>query len=138
MKVQSRGQGVVTLIVDVVKCKACEVLIRSKTFMVFPVSVAKGRMKWLLITDNNKTIGRISTELERLSCDVSIERIIPLNGKGVLTSRQEEVIHKALSSGYFDYPRKTNSTKLARELGISVSTLSEVVRSAQRRIFTGY
>lgn len=138
IKLQSREEGVAVFTVDVVGCKACEALIRSKSFMVFPVDIEKGRMKWLLITDNNKSIGTLIDELARNQCDVRIERVTPLSEKRVLTERQEVVIRKAFSLGYFDYPRRTDSMKLAKELGVSISTLSEVMRAAQRRILAEY
>jgi len=105
--------------------------------MVFPMNIYKGRIKWL-ITDNNKTIGKISDRLEEFGCDVKIERVSTLGGKGVLTERQEEIIRVAFSSGYFDYPRRTGTGNLAKKLNISVSTLSEVLRAAQRRILAEY
>jgi hypothetical protein len=40
--------------------------------------------------------------------------------------------------GYFDYPRRTGTENLAKKLDISMSTLSEVLRAAQRRIFAEY
>ncbi|HEV2137918.1 MAG TPA: helix-turn-helix domain-containing protein [Nitrososphaerales archaeon] len=138
IKLQSREDGIAVFTVDVVRCKACEALIRSKSFMVFPVEIRKGRMKWLLITDNNRSIGTLIDQLAKHQCDVRIERVTPLSDKGVLTGRQEEVIRKAFSLGYFDYPRRTDSMMLAKELGVSVSTLSEVMRAAQRRIFAEY
>lgn len=138
IKVQSREPGIASFIVDVVQCRACEALIKSKAFMVFPVHIHRGRMKWLIITDENRTIGKISKELEAYGCDVQVERITALGGKGVLTDRQEQVIQEALTHGYFDYPRRIDSEELAEKLGISVSTLSEVMRAAQRRIFTQY
>jgi predicted DNA binding protein len=134
VRVDARQPGSVSLTVNVVRCKACEVLLRSKTFMVFPVEIRKGRMKWLLITDNNGSLGGISDKLRELRCEVKVERVTPLRGKEIVTSRQEEVLRKAFVAGYFDYPRKTDSTRLARELGISVSTFSEIMRAAQRRI----
>jgi predicted DNA binding protein len=138
VEVKTRQQGFVSFLVDVVRCKACEVLIKSKAFMVFPVDIRKGRMKWLLITDNNRTVGKISDELEKFGCDIKIERVTALGEKGILTKRQEEIIRVAFSSGYFDYPKRMGSSKLANKLGISVSTLSEVMRAAQRRIFAEY
>lgn len=138
VKIKDRKEGSLSFIVDVVRCKACEALIRSKAFMVFPVDICKGRMKWLLITDNNRTIGKISDGLEEFGCDVKIERVTTLGGKGILTERQEEIIRVAFSWGYFDYPRRTGTEKLAKKLGISVSTLSEVLRAAQRRILAQY
>jgi hypothetical protein len=47
-----------------------------------------------------------------------------------LTGSQRKTITEAYGSGYFDFPRKTNSRKLARSLGISKSTLSEHLRRA--------
>ncbi len=138
IKIKSREHGFVSFIVDVVKCKACEVLMKSKAFMVFPVDIHKGRMKWLIITDDNKTMGKVYNGLEKYGCNVKIERVTSLGGKGILTKRQEEVIREALLSGYFDYPKKTDSMNLANKLGISTSTLSEIIRAAQRRVFAEY
>jgi len=138
VKVQTRQPGTVSFLVDVVKCKPCEVLINSKAFLVFPVYIKGGRMRWLIITDNNLTVGKICDTLEELGCEVKIERVTPLAEKGILTKRQEEVLRKAFALGYFNFPRRTNSNKLASKLGISVSTLSEVMRAAERRIFAEY
>lgn len=138
VEVKTREKGLVSFLVDVVRCKACEILKKSKAFMVFPVDIQKGRMKWLLITDDNRTIGKIYDKLAKLEYDIKIERVTALGGKGILTERQEEIIRTAFSSGYFDYPRRTGSLKLASKLGISVSTLSEIMRAAQRRIFSEY
>lgn len=135
VEIKDRQYGIVSFLVDIIKCNACKILVTSKAFMVYPVGISKGRMKWLLITDNNKTVGKLSESLEQIGCDVKIERVIPLSVKGVLTERQEEIIKAAFSAGYFDFPRKISSLKLAHQLGVSVSTLSEVMRAAQRRIF---
>jgi len=136
--IKTRQPGSATFIVDVVKCKACEVLMKTKAFIVFPVSIEKGRMKWLLITDDNPTIGKLVDDLEKCECDVRIERITPFGGRGILTARQEELVRVALASGFFDFPRKIGTLELSRKLGISVSTLSEIMRATQRRIFSEY
>ena len=136
--IKTSQPGSITFIVDVVKCKACEVWMKAKAFMVFPVSINKGRMKWLLITDNNPTVGKIVDDLEKCGCDVRIERVTAFGGKGILTDRQEELVQVALASGFFDFPRKMGSVELAKKLGISVSTLSEIMRATQRRIFSEY
>jgi DNA-binding MarR family transcriptional regulator len=51
-----------------------------------------------------------------------------------LTPSQRKTMAEAYSSGYFDVPRKTNSKKLARSLGISKSTLSEHLRKAEKHL----
>ncbi len=90
------------------------------------------------MTDDNRTIGKIYDELAEEGYDIKIERVTAFGGKRILTERQEEVIRTAFSSGYFEYPKRTGSSKLANKLGISVSTLSEIMRAAQRRILAEY
>jgi len=115
--IKTRQPGSIAFIVDIVKCKACEVLMKAKAFMVFPVSIQKGRMKWLLITDNNKTVGRIVDNLENYQCNVRIERVTSFGGKGILTERQEEIVRVAFLTGFFDFPRKIGSRELAKNSG---------------------
>lgn len=137
VNVVSRGARSATIVVDVVHCPACEVLISSRSFLVFPVDIHDGWMKWLLITDN-ETLGEVIEGLEELNIENSVDRVTSLGEKGVLTDRQEEVIKRAFSSGYFDFPRRIDSIELAKELGISISTLSEILRAAERRVFSEY
>lgn len=137
ISVISRDPQLANIVVDVVYCPACEVLISSRSFLVFPVEIHDGWMKWLLITDN-EALGEIIEGLVELNIENSVDRVTSLGGKGVLTDRQEEVVKKAFLLGYFDFPRRLDSVKLAKELGISISTLSEILRAAERRIFSEY
>ncbi len=132
--VRNREKNSLSVVVEVVQCKACEVLMKSKSFMVFPVDIRNGRMTWVIITDTQETLRSIRDNLEALSCDVDLVRVTSLRGSEVMTERQEEVIRKAFAFGYFDYPKRANSQQLASSLGISVSTFSEILRAAQRRI----
>ena len=88
--------------------------------------------------DDNRTIGKIYDDLSEQGYDIRIERVTASSGKRMLTDRQDEIIRTAFSSRYFDYPKRTGSSQLASKLGISVSTLSEIMRAAQRRILTEY
>jgi len=125
-------------VVDVVRCRACKALADSKAFMVFPVSIKKGRMRWVIVTDDNPTLGEISDALRSYGCDVDITSVVRVEQKKLLTDRQEEVIETAFERGYFDYPKKIGSKGLADHFGISVSTISEIMRAAQRRILHQY
>lgn len=50
-----------------------------------------------------------------------------------LTDRQEEIINKAQSLGYFKYPRDVTLTELAKLLKISKATLSQTLRTVENK-----
>lgn len=54
--------------------------------------------------------------------------------KGKLTSRQLEVLETAHEMGYFERPRRSNATEVAKDLDINPSTLSEHLAAAQSKI----
>lgn len=53
-----------------------------------------------------------------------------------LTERQYEVLLAAYAEGYFDWPRETSGEEVAEELGVSLSTVSQHLRVAERKIFS--
>ena len=55
-----------------------------------------------------------------------------------ITPRQEEALAAAIAMGYYEYPRKLNLTKLAEKLSIAPTTLSEILRRAERKLITSY
>ncbi|HPT73414.1 MAG TPA: helix-turn-helix domain-containing protein, partial [Methanomassiliicoccaceae archaeon] len=55
-----------------------------------------------------------------------------------LTMRQEQITRMAFERGYFDHPRRIGLKELADQFGISISTLSEILRKGQRRIMQRY
>lgn len=51
-----------------------------------------------------------------------------------LTPRQETAVRTALDSGYYEVPRRVSLTELAETMGLSPSSLSELLRRAERSI----
>jgi len=58
----------------------------------------------------------------------------PFDHQVALTARQEQVLGTALAQGYFEFPRKISLTNLSELVGVRPSTLSEILRSAERRV----
>ncbi|ERH06062.1 MAG: response regulator containing CheY-like receiver, AAA-type ATPase, and DNA-binding domain protein [Halonotius sp. J07HN4] len=52
-----------------------------------------------------------------------------------LTTRQREILSQAYYDGYFEEPREINATELADRLGIARATLTQHLRTAQRKLF---
>lgn len=51
-----------------------------------------------------------------------------------LTSRQRDVLHRALEQGYFEVPREISAEELAEEFEISSQALSALIRRGQKAL----
>ncbi|MFX1519753.1 MAG: helix-turn-helix domain-containing protein [Promethearchaeota archaeon] len=51
-----------------------------------------------------------------------------------LTKKQKEVIRTAFELGYYDFPRRITLTQLSEKLNMSPSTLSEILRTAHKKM----
>jgi hypothetical protein len=72
--------------------------------------------------------------LAQMSADGDGERdLVPVD-RGRLTERQAEVLSTAYEMGYFEYPRDSNATEVAAELGIRPSTFTEHLSAAQSKL----
>ncbi len=56
----------------------------------------------------------------------------------MLTPRQEEVLIKAFLKGYYSFPRRACLAEIAESLGISISTLSELIRKAESKVVEAF
>lgn len=58
--------------------------------------------------------------------------------KYMLTPKEQTVVYTAYARGYYDVPRRTGLNELARELNLGISTLNEILRSAERKIIEAF
>lgn len=79
-------------------------------------------------------IERIKKEVK----DATIKDIKIYRRRYGITPRQEAAIRIAYDLGYFDIPRKINLKKLSKILGMSPSTLNELLRRAEKKIIDHY
>ena len=99
-----------------------------------PLDSAVQPASWSFIARRASDIRLVLARLEREGIQTRIEDISPLEPKPTLTGRQKEIMTTAVSHGYFEFPRKINLTGLSELVGVKPSTLSEILRGAERRI----
>jgi predicted DNA binding protein len=97
-----------------------------------------GKVRWSIALAPNTPLNDVLVELDSKSIDVNLVKLAQMPESRSLTLRQEEIIRLALEKGYFEYPRKVGVRALAKEIGISPSSLSELLRRAERKILSEY
>lgn len=89
---------------------------------------------WRFIVRSNSDFRQVLSKLEREGIEAKLKEVSPLDQRETLTERQKEIVVTAVARGYFEFPRKVSLTELSRLVGVRPSTLSEILRSAERRI----
>ncbi len=123
-----------------VNCKPCMAATAptQRCYLTSTVVNEQGEMEMSFISGGKGSLRRMLSVLKKTKVSVHLKRISTVNGKGGLTIRQEHVIRYAMRSGYFDYPRKVTLERLASMLNVSPSTISEILRRVERKIFEAY
>lgn len=119
------------------RCAVCNVLAVSECFLI-SARTKNGGIYWTLLASGKKPIRALMEGMKSRGFDVEIVKMAEVKGREALTVRQEEIIRVAFEKGYFDYPKRISLRDLARLFGISISTLSEVLRTGQRKIIQAH
>lgn len=107
-------------------------LIKCGVLVDFPVRVREGYAFWRLISTRSR-IDQLLTVFEKKNIEFELLRIgnSPYNiddEKYRLNLDEEDVLTKAIETGFFDVPRKISLEDLASDLGKSKSALSVILR----------
>jgi hypothetical protein len=89
---------------------------------------------WQVLVSRPDDIRELIARLQRRGVTATVKSISQVNQEELLTGRQKEILAMAISLGYFDFPRKISLTELSKKVAIKPSTLSEVLRNAERKI----
>jgi len=129
-----------TIVGEVVvdKCAACMALKQSDCFMVSSRSTKESWLEWTVAAENNDAIHELIDNLKKNRCDVHLTQISNFSGSSGLTQRQDEILQFAYSNGFYEYPKRIHLRDLSAIFEISPSTMSEILRAGQRRIFSEY
>jgi AraC-like DNA-binding protein len=104
-----------------------------------PCPVKNGGLP-MVVTGSEKSIRQLMKAVRTGNVQAEIEAVYrnEKGDEGFLTRRQTEVFSKAMAAGYFDVPRLITLTDLATELGMSSSSLSEILAKVEKKIVTEF
>ena len=102
-----------------------------------PLNAETEPAPWRFIIRRTSDFRNVLTELAKEGVTTKVVDISTLEKKAELTGRQREIVATAVAKGYFEFPRKVSLTELSGIVGVKPSTLSEILRSAERRIMEG-
>jgi predicted DNA binding protein len=129
--------------------EVCRVVVRGTTFLPLmrrlrlfrqlPFPVQGGVSTWTVVGPAAKVRGLLRRlEAQGVPIQTELIRSGPFpRGPPLLTPRQQEVLRRATSEGYFDVPRRISLTRLAPRIGVAVSTLSVTLAVIEKKIVLG-
>lgn len=120
------------------QCMVCRVLAGTECFLTRSTTTSDGRMQWTMLVTKKSAFKELIESLEKLNADPKLVRLTEIADNDDLTMRQEQITRMAFERGYFDHPRRIGLKELTDQFGISISTLSEILRKGQRRIMQRY
>ena len=120
------------------ECRACQTLAESEVFLTDATATEDGGLEWHILAPKRASVEKLVGDLRDRGIQVEVAAVKSVKSAGMLTGRQEQVVSLAYKLGYFEFPKKVKLSQLAAKLGVSKSTLSEVLRAAEAKILHAY
>jgi len=86
----------------------------------------------------NEGVPLLLNRLSKERVAYAVKDIGPVSPDFKVTTRQLGILRSAMDMGFYDFPRRTSLTELARKIGIKPSTLSEILRAAEKSILGSF
>jgi predicted DNA-binding protein (UPF0251 family) len=116
-------------------CTVCNSLVNT-AFALFISSAATGEdcSTDYKIFLNSEGVPALLNRLSRQRVPFKVEEISPISADYKLTTRQLAILKSAMEMGLYDFPRRITQDELAARIGITPSTLTEILRRAEKKI----
>lgn len=103
-----------------------------------PFEIRGGKMT-LKVTASRRTLSALKEKFNEFDMEVTVERIQQETlTDPLLTERQQCLLDKAITRGYYNTPRQTTLSNIAEDLNMAKSTCSEILHRAEERIIKEY
>lgn len=134
MDLDDVGGGTLKGIVTTTVCLGCCRMVGAETFLVGVRMDPDGTIVQRIISRDRETVRQAMSRVEALGHAVTLEKLTTLGPDMYMTGYQEDVLMIAYERGYFDSPRRTDLRELAALFDVSIATMSEILRKAQRKV----
>jgi predicted DNA binding protein len=130
------GGGRTKAAVAVKRCVPARDIVESECF------ISAARMEgedivWHLIA-TREALKRLSERLQSHGFDFKLKKIGKLTEEETLTEKEDEILRYAIEKGYFETPKRVGVREIAKHFGISISTLSEILRRGQKKVILSF
>ncbi len=131
------GEDLVILNVKEVDPWIFNTLVKTELLISYPVLVKEGKIRMEAITKRS-IVDSFLIQLKKKGIKAEIERIGYYYKSTLLTQRQNEIVNLAYQYGFFNIPRSISLSEFAKDLNISKSALSEILRRIFKKLANSY
>ncbi len=126
-----------TIWAEVPSCSACRYFASSDSVVLGTRNITQDTVAYRLLIQNAHKLKSMEKSLD---IDGMMPRVdsISLESSDLLTARERVVLEAAYSHGYFDSDRKMTLTEIAKSLGVSPASLSDVLRRGTKKVVKYY
>lgn len=116
---------------------------KNDIFFIKPVFMdGKGYEHWEIAALDKKILTRFITKIKPKATYFKLNKIVRTKLSSVyfphaipqLSENQKKAVHLAVENGYYNYPKKIDMRKLAKIMGISLSTFQEHLKKAESKL----
>jgi len=97
-----------------------------------------GGIYFNILTSKDDSLSNFIDYLKKCGFSTSIVKKYNYDSKNILTIKEKDILKYALAKGYFNIPKKIKLNDLSIEFNISISSLDEIIKKAQKKILIQY
>lgn len=137
LEVDNPSKGSYLLCVRLLKSCGCNAFAESGCFLRRTEFSPEGIFVHL-ISGGEGSLSRLIENLEEKGFSMSVVKKHSMDTDWELTPRQRNVLQRAYDEGYFDIPKKISLKDLADEMGVSPSSIDEILKRAKKKVLSHY
>ena len=117
-------------------CELAQILSRSGCFLTSAIPCDDNIIYWDVFAPNKRYITNLMDTMKEHGYGVERLKSSDYSEEEILTKRQEEIIRYAFEHGYYEVPKKITLEELGTAFDISKSTVSVIIRDAEKKLIT--